>query len=317
MFKRVIGTSFERPSCWVLHGLLGQGRNWQSVSTALHKATNLQFLLLDLRNHGRSHGFAPPHTLAACVDDIVRCGNELGRSPTALIGHSLGGKVLLQLARSPAAVRLLRAHDGQIGSPPENSRLKLFIVDSFPGALVHNKKDAADEVDGVFDALSFVRSAPAVIPSKKWLLEQCAQNGISPTVALWLSSNVSELHSQSHSSASGDHSGGLRWMFDPAGAAAMFDSHNATNCWDVLLDGPPADVDLYFIMASKSSRWKNGAARVLLEKVAEAQKNFVSDVARGAAATRGNVFLHTVEAGHWVHTDNAAALTSIISSALM
>lgn len=228
-------------------------------------------------------------------------------------GHSLGGKVLLQLARSRAMVRELRAHDGEPGSAAPSHRLQLFVVDSFPGALVHTKRDTADGVDGVFEVLDFVLSVPPIIPSKKWLVDECRARGISMDVALWLSSNVSELPSQ-QARGPGD---GLRWVFDPVGAAAMFESHNATNCWDVLLHGPPPGVDLHFIMASRSSRWHDTEARALLADALRAQKKFVADGGVvGDQPTRGNVFLYTVEAGHWIHTDNPTALTSIIEAAL-
>jgi pimeloyl-ACP methyl ester carboxylesterase len=309
MFKRIIGSSIERPSCWVLHGLLGQGRNWLSVATTLSKLSHMQFVLLDLRNHGRSHGFAAPHTMTACVDDLVGCGRQLMHSPAALIGHSLGGKVLLQLARSPDAIRELSAHQ----HPNVNTNLKLFIVDSFPGALSHTKRSTTDGIDGVFEVLDFVRNAPPIIPSKKWLISQCASRGISNDVALWLASNVTEVPSGRE-----PHGGelGLRWMFDPVGAAEMFDSHNSTDCWDVLLDGPVPGVDIHFVMASRSSRWHDAATCARIDDVARAQSSFAASIAGGAPARRGNIFLYTVNAGHWVHADNPTALTNIISHAL-
>jgi pimeloyl-ACP methyl ester carboxylesterase len=320
MFKRVVGGSFDQPSVWVLHGLLGQGRNWQSVATTLQKRTLLQFVLLDLRNHGRSHGFAPPHTMEACVEDLVACGRQLQRSPAALIGHSLGGKVLLQLARSPKALEDLASFVGRPGSAAAGNRMSLFVVDSFPGALTHSRRDKGDGVDGVFEVLDFIRSVPPVIPSKKWLVEQCTARGISMDIALWLASNTSELPTRPH----GDHpqhqsvaapNPGLRWMFDPAGAAEMFESHNASDCWDVLVDGPPPGVDLHFIMASRSTRWQHAKARAMLADAARAQAA-VSE-GDGRPEARGNVFLHTVDAGHWVHADNPSALTDIIAGALL
>src|SRR6185295_5558136 len=50
-------------------------------------------VLVDLRQHGKSEPGAPPHTIAACADDLVAVAREVGAS--ALAGHSFGGKVAL------------------------------------------------------------------------------------------------------------------------------------------------------------------------------------------------------------------------------
>lgn len=320
MFRRVIG-SVAQPSCWVLHGLLGQGRNWQSIATTLNARTGLTFALFDLRNHGRSHGFRPPHTMDACVEDLTECSRQDARSPTALIGHSLAGKVLLQLARSPDALgRLLQFPVDGDGTRGGARPLQLFIVDSFPGALRHTRRDTGDEVDGVFEVLDFVTQTPRVIPSKQWLLDECAARSISSGVAHWLATNLSALpshprHEHGHGREAGAAAGGgLQWVFEPAAAAAMFESHNATDCWDVIVDGPPPGVDIHLIMASKSTRWHDDSTKALLAKAAATQAAFVRSGSSSAA--RGNVFQHTLSAGHWIHTDNPRALVDVIAAGL-
>jgi pimeloyl-ACP methyl ester carboxylesterase len=64
----------------VLHGLLGQGRNWRTFSRNLaqkaEKATGQpwQVLTLDLRCHGDSAavaGFHPPHDMQSSAQDVV------------------------------------------------------------------------------------------------------------------------------------------------------------------------------------------------------------------------------------------------------
>ena len=326
MFRRVIGAADAR-SVWVLHGLLGQGRNWQSVSMQLNARTGLSFCLFDLRNHGRSHGFHAPHTIDACVEDLAKCGHEAARSPTALIGHSLGGKVLLQLLRSPDALsRLMQFPVDGSGVYGNDRALQVFIVDSFPGALRHSRRDVGDEVDGVFEVLDFIARAPAVIPSKQWLLDSCKTAGISNAVAQWLLTNLTQLPSHPRQQDSlhavtaplGTPDGGFQWVFEPAAAAAMFESHNETDTWDVLVEGPPPGVDVHLIMASRSTRWHDARTRELLAQAARAQAAFIESASVTATGrpARGNVFQYTLDAGHWVHTDNPAALADVIAAPL-
>ena len=57
-------------------------------------------LLVDLRLHGRSEAGTPPHTIAACADDLAALLAEqaaAGRPVRAAVGHSFGGKVVVAL----------------------------------------------------------------------------------------------------------------------------------------------------------------------------------------------------------------------------
>ena len=60
---------------------------------------SLSVAALDLRNHGKSaqQAFPEPHDLAATAGDIVSLvsRNFQARGPQVIIGHSLGGKVVL------------------------------------------------------------------------------------------------------------------------------------------------------------------------------------------------------------------------------
>jgi esterase len=88
----------ERGS-WVLllHGLFGGGDNLGALGRAL--AAEHRVALVDLRNHGRSpHSAAMDLPLLAA--DVAALQASLGLSASALVGHSLGGKVAMQLALS-------------------------------------------------------------------------------------------------------------------------------------------------------------------------------------------------------------------------
>ncbi len=91
------------------HRLLGQGRNWRSFArraiepAAAATGRPWRVVLLDLRNHGDSStvpGIHAPHTLTAAAQDVAyTLKHVLGDAPDVLLGHSLGGKVVLELLR--------------------------------------------------------------------------------------------------------------------------------------------------------------------------------------------------------------------------
>src|SRR5690242_11787845 len=85
------------PEHWLLltHGIYGEGANWRGIARALHeRRRDWGVVLVDLRQHGRSERGDPPHTVAACADDVAALVAELG-DIAALAGHSFGGKVVL------------------------------------------------------------------------------------------------------------------------------------------------------------------------------------------------------------------------------
>ncbi len=57
-------------------------------------------VMVDQRNHGASAGLPlhPPHSIDAAAGDLTRLvQTELGgRMPKAVLGHSLGGKIVLE-----------------------------------------------------------------------------------------------------------------------------------------------------------------------------------------------------------------------------
>ncbi len=103
--------SLGEQGSWVLllHGLFGGGDNLGSLGRAL--STRHRVLLVDLRNHGRS-----PHaddcSLTAMAADIAALLRRFDITSCAVVGHSLGGKVAMQLAlAAPAQVTRLVVAD--------------------------------------------------------------------------------------------------------------------------------------------------------------------------------------------------------------
>jgi pimeloyl-ACP methyl ester carboxylesterase len=92
------------PHVVFVHGLFGQGKNWTTIAKGL--ADSHRVTLLDLPNHGHS-----PWTDRVDYQDMAEMVaaelEQLGE-PVTLVGHSMGGKVAMQLAlRRPELLRAL------------------------------------------------------------------------------------------------------------------------------------------------------------------------------------------------------------------
>jgi esterase len=80
----------------VVHGLLGSADNWRSHAKQWQRRRRV--IAVDLRNHGRS-----PHVAgmgyAAMAEDLLALLDRLDVPRAHLLGHSMGGKVVISLAR--------------------------------------------------------------------------------------------------------------------------------------------------------------------------------------------------------------------------
>lgn len=79
----------------ILHGLFGTLSNWSGQIKVL--AEHFTVYAVDLRNHGRS-----PHTdtisYPLMAADIIELMDQQGLTSAHILGHSMGGKVAMQLA---------------------------------------------------------------------------------------------------------------------------------------------------------------------------------------------------------------------------
>lgn len=93
----------------VIHGLFGSADNWRSHVKAWQATRRV--ITVDLRNHGRS-----PHASGmgydAMAEDVIALLDRLDIPRAHLLGHSMGGKVVISLARlAPARVASLIVAD--------------------------------------------------------------------------------------------------------------------------------------------------------------------------------------------------------------
>ena len=101
----------------LLHGLFGSARNFGTVQRAF--AQGHRVIALDLRNHGGS-----PHDVdmryATMAADVLETLGRLDALPATLLGHSMGGKVAMQVAltQPDAIARLVVADIAPVSYPP-------------------------------------------------------------------------------------------------------------------------------------------------------------------------------------------------------
>ena len=93
LHSRIVG---EGQPLIILHGFLGMGDNWKTLANKFAEA-GFQVHLVDQRNHGRSFhdsGFS----YALMAQDLLAYLDHYGIESASFIGHSMGGKTLMEFA---------------------------------------------------------------------------------------------------------------------------------------------------------------------------------------------------------------------------
>jgi pimeloyl-ACP methyl ester carboxylesterase len=165
------------PRVVFVHGLFGQGKNWTTIARGLsdrHRVT-----LLDLPNHGHS----PWTDRVDYLDMAELVATELEHlgEPVTLVGHSMGGKVAMQLAlRRPELLRALVVVDVAPASyPPTGGRTDDPDEEASPFAAYIEAMRAMD-LDAVKtrdDADAALRSAVPSRMVRSFLLQSLVREG--------------------------------------------------------------------------------------------------------------------------------------------
>ena len=107
----------ERPLLVLVHGSRDHARSWDRVAARF--SDRYHVIAPDLRGHGDSAwAIGSQYSLPDYVLDLAQLLRHVGKEPATLIGHSLGGAVVLSYAGIyPSAIERLVAIEG-LGPPP-------------------------------------------------------------------------------------------------------------------------------------------------------------------------------------------------------
>lgn len=207
--------------CLVLtHGIFGSGGNWRAIARkVVERRADWSIALVDLRNHGRSHGGEAPHDLAACAADVAALVGELPQS-VAIGGHSFGGKVMLAARAS---------------MPPRIRQTWMF--DASPSARPGAETDPDNSVTRV---LSIMERLPPRYGSREEFVAAVVAAGEAQPLAQWLAMNVVA-----------DPGGGYALRLDLGAMREMLADYYARDLWSVALD-PALPGSLEVVVAERS-----------------------------------------------------------------
>jgi pimeloyl-ACP methyl ester carboxylesterase len=133
----------DAPPLAILHGLFGSGRNWASIAQRF--AAHRPVIAFDLRNHGAS-AWAGGMNYGEMAEDVLAMLDERGYRRSALLGHSMGGKVAMMAAlRDPDMVeRLVVVDIAPVAYPPHHLALVRAMRALDLGAIA--RRSEADQV---------------------------------------------------------------------------------------------------------------------------------------------------------------------------
>lgn len=126
----------------VLHGLFGTLDNWRSQATLW--AMDRRVITMDLRNHGLS-GHDPFMDYASMAEDVCHTLDALRLDQVDLLGHSMGGKVAMQLAiNDPHRLRSVLVADIAPVAYEPHHQLILTGLKAIDLASLKSRKQALD-----------------------------------------------------------------------------------------------------------------------------------------------------------------------------
>lgn len=218
-----------------LHGILGSGSNFRSFAKRFvteHPAWGA--LLVDLRMHGQSQHLPPPHTVAAAASDVLALLPSLPQPLDAIVGHSFGGKVTLEL---------VRAMQGDLA--------RAVVLDATPGPRLDAR--GSETTVAVVELLGRLTGP---FPTREAFVDRVVAEGHARPFAQWLAMNLARSEDA------------LRLRLDLGAIRALLDDYFALDLWPVL-ESPPGRVRFDVVIGGRSGVFDAGD-RARAERIASA-----------------------------------------------
>lgn len=237
-----LSTHPPKPQAMVfLHGILGRGNNWRTFSRAwMQHHPEWACVLVDLRMHGQSLNFEPPHTIESAAADLHRLAQHLQPevNVSSVAGHSLGGKIALQWTKDADYLT------------------QTWVLDAMPGLV---RSLLTRDVEVVMRMLSNV---PPHFESRDAFRKWVQSFQLSASIAQWLAMNLQRTD------------GGYRWSLDLEPLRSLLESYFQTDLWG-LLESPPLHSHIHIVVAGRSAVF-DAERRAALQDVAGKNPEHIS-----------------------------------------
>lgn len=244
-FDRIDGPGRGRTIAFV-HGILGRGNNLRTIASRFVEARpQWTAWLVDLRGHGRSPKSTPGPSLEAAARDIVNLAATHTPPVHAIVGHSFGGKVALEVAQIGGMARLDH----------------VVVIDSVPGM-----REPLRGNDSALTVIETIQSLPSALPTKSDFIEALVARGITRAVAQWLAQSAEK---------EGDH---VRFRLDLEEIRGLILDYFARDLWPVV-EHPPGLASVHLVIGDLSDAY-SPADRERAGRIAESTRRVTVDVLR-------------------------------------
>jgi esterase len=218
-----------------LHGILGTRANWRGIARRFVEARpEWGAVLVDLREHGESLGFPAPHTLRAAAADVAELERTLAAPVEGALGHSFGGKVVLEWLRSR-----------------RGPRTEAWTIDSSPSPSEANRDTTATA-----EVIRTLETLPRQWASREAFVAAVVGAGQPSPIAQWLAMNLRRTDD-------GERAFGpdLEVIRD------LIEDYARTDSWDVV-EALPAGCTLDVVIGGRSDVFST-SARTRIKRIAE------------------------------------------------
>lgn len=214
--SRVAAGDGPSKSLVMMHGIYGRGRNLQAVARGVTAARpEYACWLVDLPYHGDSGPSPHGATVSGLATTVLDWLQESDIMPTAILGHSYGGKVALAMMPSLAA-----------------QPLQVWVIDSTP--------ETKTPAGSAWDMLAIIRRLPQTFETREAAVSAIVEAGFPLGVAQWMGTNLTRSEA------------GFVWRLDFDVMEQLLHDFFRTDLWSAV-ETPPPGHELHLLKASTSS----------------------------------------------------------------